>query len=135
MRTLREPNFRDVGSNKSRSVIRRYSANAASRNSAFASFRDPVRRVAEKMLIAVLRHPSSAGQVAFPRAPRPLRLARCVDVQHNLRDLGPIGAVGLGIEETQISDKVFLVVILALRMCLMACGATARRDGGLLFSC
>src|ERR1700693_3551368 len=62
------------------------------------------------MLIAVLRHPSGAGQVAFPRAPRPLRLARRINVQHNLGGLGPISAICLGIEETQISDEVFLVV-------------------------
>ena len=97
------------------------------------SFRDPVRRVAEKMLIAVLRHPSGAGQVAFPRAPRPLRLARRINVQHNLGDLGPISAICLGIEETQIGDEMFLVVtghqslIGRTNDGVMVCGSPLRR--------
>ena len=89
----------------------------------------------EKMTIAVLRHPLRAFEVALPGAPRPLGLLRWIDVQHDTRHLGPIGALSVGIEEAEIGDHVFLVVILALRMCLMAGGLIAKRDWGLLFSC
>jgi hypothetical protein len=95
-----------------------------------------VRRAAlEKMAIAVFCHPLRALEVALPGAPRPVRLLRWIDVQHYSRHLGPIRALSVGIEEAEIGDQVFLVVILALRMCLTAGGLTARRDWGLLFSC
>ncbi len=89
----------------------------------------------EKMAIAMLCHPLRALEVALPGAPRPVGLLRWIDVQHYARRLGPIRALGVGVEEAEIGDQVFLVVILALRMCLMAGGLTARRDWGLLFSC
>src|SRR5260370_42195368 len=62
------------------------------------------------MAIAVLCHPLRALEVALPGAPRPVGLLRWIDVQHYSRHLGPIRALGVGIEEPEIGDQVFLVV-------------------------
>lgn len=64
----------------------------------------------EKVAITLLRHPTSAGDVAFPSAPSPVRLTRGIDMQHDFSDLLPIGPFCVGIEQAQISDGVAFVV-------------------------
>src|ERR1700704_1489883 len=64
----------------------------------------------EKVLIAVLRHPFGARQVALPDAARPLGVLGGVDVQDDPRHLGPVGAFCVGIEETEIRDEMLAVV-------------------------
>jgi hypothetical protein len=64
----------------------------------------------EKVLIAVLRHPFGARQVALPGAARPLGVLGGVDVQDDPRHLGPVGAFCVGIEETEIRDEMLAVV-------------------------
>jgi hypothetical protein len=66
------------------------------------------------------RHPFGTLQVAFPDGPRPLGFLFGVHAQDDPRRLCPICTLGAGIEEPQICDQVVLVVIVALRMCLMA---------------
>ena len=48
---------------------------------------------AQEVAVAVLRHPAGARQVGIPRAPRADRFACGVDVQDQLRDFLPVGAV------------------------------------------
>jgi hypothetical protein len=72
------------------------------------------------------RHPFGALQVAFPDGSRPLGFLCGVQSQDDSGCLRPICTLGAGIEEPQICDQVVFVVILALRMCLMAGGLTAR---------
>ena len=74
------------------------------------------------------RHPFGALQVAFPDGSRPLGFVFGVHAQDDPRRLCPICTLGVGIEKPQICDQVVFVVILALRMCLMAGGLTARRE-------
>ena len=44
------------------------------------------------------------------RTPRQIKLPLGVDVQHDPRDLAPVGAVRIGIEHAKIGDDVLLVV-------------------------
>ena len=74
------------------------------------------------------RHPFGALQVAFPAGARPFGLSFGVHAQHDPRHFSPVRALRCGVEETQIGDEMVVVVILALRMCLMAGGLTARRE-------
>src|ERR1700681_2238701 len=64
----------------------------------------------EKVLIAVLRHPFGARQVALPGTARPLGVVGGVDVQDDPRHLVPVGAFRVGIEETEIRDEMLAVV-------------------------
>ena len=73
--------------------------------------------------------------MALPSTPRPLGFIEWIYVQDDARHFGPVGAFRVGIKQAQIGHEMFFVIILALRMCLMAGGLTARRDWGLLFSC
>jgi hypothetical protein len=95
----------------------------------------PKKDAARARELAALGHPFGAGEMPLPCAAGARGFTCRVDVEHDTRDLRPVGSVGFGIEKPQIGDEMLLVIILALRMCLMACGVTARRDGGLLFSC
>ena len=77
---------------------------------------DPVGRqsvrcpAAKQMPIAVLGHPVGAGEMGFPGAAGAVRLAVGIKVQHDPRNLFPIGAVGFGVEQAQIRDQVELVI-------------------------
>jgi hypothetical protein len=73
--------------------------------------------------------------MALPSAPCPLGFIERIYVEDDARHFGPVGAFCVGIKQAQIGHEMFFVIILALRMCLMAGGLTARRDWGLLFSC
>src|ERR1700688_934899 len=64
----------------------------------------------EKVLIAVLRHPFGARQVALPGAARPLRMLAGVDVRDDPRHLGAVGAFCVGSEETERRDEMLAVV-------------------------
>lgn len=65
---------------------------------------------AQEMAIAVLRHPAGPRQMGFPGAPRPGWLGRWIDVQHQLRDFLPVGAILGGVQQAQIGDEVLLVI-------------------------
>src|SRR5258708_18674638 len=87
------------------------SGRPAIRKCVFTQLRNSVRRAAlEKMAIAMLRHPLRPFEVTLPGAPCPLGFLRWIDVQHYARHLGPIRALGVGVEEAEIGDQVFLVV-------------------------
>lgn len=62
------------------------------------------------MPIAVLGHPVGAGEMGFPGAAGAIRLAARIKVQHDPRNLFPIGAVGFRVEQAQIRDLVPLVI-------------------------
>ena len=87
----------------------------------------------EETAVAVLGHPLGSGHMALEGAPGTLWFIRGIDVQNNTRHFGPICPIGFSVKKTQIGDEMFVVVILALRMCLMARGATAQRDGACSF--
>ena len=57
-----------------------------------------------------LRHPFGAREVTVIRAPRPLGLPLRVYMQHDPRDLAPVGAVRIGIERAEVRDEVLFVV-------------------------
>jgi hypothetical protein len=69
--------------------------------------------------VAMRSHPFGARQMTLPGAPRPIAFSGRIDVQHDAGHFGPIRAFELGIDETQIRDEMFVVIILALRKCLM----------------
>ena len=48
---------------------------------------------AKQMPVAVLGHPVGAGEMGFPGAAGAIRLAVGIEVQHDPRDLRPVGAV------------------------------------------
>jgi len=54
------------------------------------------------MPVALLGHPAGASEVCLPGAPGALGLAVWIEVQHDPRDRGPVGAVGFGVEQTVI---------------------------------
>lgn len=64
----------------------------------------------QKVLVAALGHPFRARQMAFKCPPSAPRLANGIDMQHDPRDLLPIRTFGVGVEQTQIGDSVFVVV-------------------------
>jgi hypothetical protein len=85
-------------------------------------------RITDELPVTMLGQPSGALQVAFPAGARPFGLSFGVHAQHDPRHLCPVRALRCGVEETQIGDEMVVVVILALRMCLMAGGLTARPE-------
>src|ERR1700692_4843403 len=54
--------------------------------------------LAKKVLIAMLRHPFGARQVALPGAARPLGVLGGVDVQDNACYFAPVRTFGVGVE-------------------------------------
>jgi hypothetical protein len=52
------------------------------------------------MAIALLGHPAGAGEMGFPGAARPIGLAARIKVQHDPRDLFPVGAALVSIADT-----------------------------------
>ncbi len=54
------------------------------------------------MPVALLGHPAGASEVGLPGAPGALGLAVWIEVQHDPRDRGPVGAVGFGVEQPEI---------------------------------
>jgi hypothetical protein len=72
----------------------------------------------QQMSIAMFSHPFGAGQMTVERMSRAIWLPIRINMQHNPRYLAPIRALGVGVEEPQISHNMFLVV------------ARQRRGGG-----
>jgi hypothetical protein len=64
----------------------------------------------KQMPIAVLGHPAGTSEVRLPGAPGALGLAVRIEMQHDPRDIGPIGAVIFGVEQAQIGDRVLFVI-------------------------
>ena len=64
----------------------------------------------QQVAIAVLGHPFRAPQVTFPSSARARGLGRGIDVQHQPRYPGPIGAFGFGIKKPKVGDEMVLVV-------------------------
>src|ERR1700674_3605162 len=62
------------------------------------------------MTVAVLCHPFGTGHMTLPGAPGAFMFTRRIDVEHDARNFGPIGAIGFGIKKTQIGDEMFVVV-------------------------
>jgi len=70
-----------------------------------------VRRTAsQKMLEAARSHPLGSREMAFPDALGPLRFFTRLDLQHNFRDLAPIGTFRIGVEQAQIDHQMLLIV-------------------------
>ena len=65
---------------------------------------------AQQMTITVHGHPFRASEMGVEGTLRASRLTDWIDVQHDLRDFMPVGALGVGIEQPQIGNKVLLVV-------------------------
>jgi hypothetical protein len=49
--------------------------------------------------------------MALPGAPRPIGFTGWIDVQHDAGHFGPIRAFGVGIEQTQIRDEMFVIIV------------------------
>lgn len=70
-----------------------------------------VRSAASKQVrVTALRHPLGPSEVSFPSPSGTGRVAIRIDVQHNPGDLPPVRAVGLGVKQAKIGDKVLLIV-------------------------
>jgi len=61
--------------------------------------------------VAMRGHPFGASQMTLPGAPRPIAFSGRIDVQHDAGHFGPIRAFELGIDETQIRDEMFVVIV------------------------
>src|SRR5215472_17550380 len=64
----------------------------------------------KEMAVAAFGHPAGTRQVRGPGPVRALVLLRRIDVENDPRDLLPVCAFGLGVEQTQIRHEVLLVV-------------------------
>ena len=62
------------------------------------------------MAITLLGHPSGTREVAFEGSTRAVGLGVWVDAQHDPRDIMPVGAFRIGIEQMQVRDDMLLVV-------------------------
>ena len=51
-------------------------------------------------------HPLRPGQVSFEGALRASGLTNSIDMQHDLRNLAPIRALGVRVEQPQIGNQV-----------------------------
>jgi hypothetical protein len=70
-----------------------------------------LRRTAfEQIPVPVLGHPFGAREVALENAPRSFGLTGGIDVQDDPSHLCPVGAFGVGIEQAQIGDEMFVVI-------------------------
>jgi hypothetical protein len=84
----------------------------------------------KEMPVAMRGHPFGASQMTLPGAPRPIGFTGRIDVQHDAGHFGPIRAFGVGIEQTQIRDEMF-VVISVRPSAAGAWSATGGSSGGL----
>jgi hypothetical protein len=64
----------------------------------------------EQMLVPVFGHPFGAREVTFESTPRAFRFTGWIDVQDDPRHFRPVRAFGVGIEQTQIGDEMFVVI-------------------------
>jgi hypothetical protein len=64
----------------------------------------------KQMPISVLGHPVGAGEMGSPGAAGTIRLLGRIKVQHDPRNLFPVGAVGFDIEQAQVGDQVLFVI-------------------------
>lgn len=64
----------------------------------------------KKVSVAAFAHPASARQMRGPGPVCALRLLRGIDVENDPRELLPVCAFGLGVEQTQIRHEVLLVI-------------------------
>lgn len=76
----------------------------------------------QQMTIAVVRHPFRASKMGVERTASTFRFSHGIDVQDEARRLAPIGVIGLGVQQAQIGDNVFLVIhrqdgIIGSRIC------------------
>jgi hypothetical protein len=70
-----------------------------------------LRRTAfEQIPVPVLGHPFGAREVALENAPCSFGLTGGIDVQDDPSHLCPVGAFGVGIEQAQIGDGMFVVI-------------------------
>src|SRR5690606_5309607 len=60
--------------------------------------------------IADLGHPSGAGEMAFPAAPRARRIGGGLALRDAPRNLGPVGGFPVCVEQAQISHEMLFVV-------------------------
>ena len=65
---------------------------------------------AQKMTVTILGHPARTGQVGGPDSLGLLGIVRGIEMQNDPRNLAPISAFRIGIEEPQIGDEVLFVV-------------------------
>lgn len=68
------------------------------------------RATAEQVPIAMLGHPARPGEMGFPCATRPIRLALGIKVQHDRRNFPPVGTVLGCVEQAQIGYQVLFVI-------------------------
>ena len=85
---------------------------------------------AKKVSVAVLGHPASPCEMAFPSSARAIRLPRGVDAQHESRDLRPVGAVLGSVEQAEIGNQVLFVISRQAGRRLEPRSATSGRGGG-----
>ena len=68
------------------------------------------RATAQKMPVTILGHPAGAGQVRGPNCLGAFCVMGWIEMQNDPRNLPPISAFRIGIEEPQIGDEVLFVV-------------------------
>ena len=64
----------------------------------------------QKMPISLLGHPPGAREMALPSPPSAIMFPRGVEMQDDLCNFLPIGAVSFRVEQTDIGDGMSLVV-------------------------
>ena len=81
---------------------------------------------AQKMAVAILRHPFCTRQMAIVGAARAFRLLLRIDLQNDPRDLAPVDALGVSIESVGARSEI------AELRCGSRIGGYAFRHSGLL---
>jgi hypothetical protein len=75
------------------------------------------------MTVAVFAHPAGAGEMTLQCRAGALRLALRIDVQDVTRDLAPIRAVGVAVEQALVGDQMDLIVVREKRNIRCSIGA------------
>ncbi|MGY4319398.1 hypothetical protein ACVWW1_008725 [Bradyrhizobium sp. JR3.5] len=65
---------------------------------------------AQKVTIAVTRHPLGASEMTFESPARAIRFKGWINTKHNVRHFAPISIIGFGIKKAHIGNGVLLVV-------------------------
>src|SRR5271169_5491637 len=82
---------------------------AARRRATLSLRRSMMSAAFKQMPVAMRGHPFGASQMTFPGASGSIGFTRRIDVQHDAGHFGPIRTFGVGIEQTQIRDEMFVV--------------------------
>ena len=89
----------------------------------------------QEIPVTVLGHPPRTGKMTVVDTSGALTISVRIEAKQEPDHLRPLRPLVRRVEKPNVEREVLSIIILALRMCLMAGGLTAKRDWGLPFSC